>query len=373
MAKIVDDYVSVVLGYLQNDKSGQWATLTMDDMIKQFNIQSYYARMVINTIRLHPNVRYRYIPSKSRFKPKEYMYVSDTKIKIDDALSDVQQFELTADEETYLKNALGTEFIRQCPGDYFLIGSLCEKLKVKSLSEAWCEIVTGEYSRLFNCSTLEIQNCVDQMENSRLIVKNPFTDSYRLTLSEKTFIETQNTIAKNVVENPTGVTVTKPSIDFKAAGDYKQIPEVNDFVENIQQMLSLNERIKKMLLDNARLCEQLKIKDEALVKQSYTFFAMQDAYEQIKKQYEEVQPTIKKYQEEYRILTEYEKARTAKIEEVLSSLKSEMVTDIEEYAKLPVSEKNKVATTSRFKSRLLDAVYDASKEIQDFKFVTKKE
>ena len=50
-----------------------------------------------------------------------------------------------------------------------------------------------------------------------------------------------------------------------------------------------------------------------------------------------------------------------------------MVTDIEEYAKLPVSEKNKVATTSRFKSRLLDAVYDASKEIKDFKFVTKKE
>ena len=86
MAKIVDDYVSVVLGYLQNDKSGQWATLTMDDMIKQFNIQSYYARMVINTIRLHPNVRYRYIPSKSRFKPKEYMYVSDTKIKIDDII-----------------------------------------------------------------------------------------------------------------------------------------------------------------------------------------------------------------------------------------------------------------------------------------------
>ena len=100
---------------------------------------------------------------------------------------------------------------------------------------------------------------------------------------------------------------------------------------------------------------------------------MQDAYEQMKKQYEEVEPRIKQYQEDYRILSEYEKARTAKIEEVLGSLKAAMLTDIEEYSKLPVSEKNKVSNTSKFKTRLVDAIYDAAKEIQDFKFVTKKE
>ena len=138
-------------------------------------------------------------------------------------------------------------------------------------------------------------------------------------------------------------------------------------------MLSLNERMKKILLDNTRLCEKLKIKDDALVKQSYTFFALQDAYEQIKKQYENVEPVIKKYQEDYRIISEYEKARTEKIEEVLTALKSEIMSDVEEYAKLPVAEKNKVATTSRFKTRLLDAVYNASKDIQNFKFVTKRE
>lgn len=373
MAKASEKYVSQILEYLKNEHNGQWTSFTMDDMIRIFNVQAYYARIVINAIRLHPNVRYRYIPSKSRFKRKEYMYISDPKEKLADALSNEQQFELTPDEETYLKNVLGTEYIKRCLNDYYLIGTLCEKLKVKSLTDAWCEIVSGDYARLLDSSILAIKNCVDQMENNRLLVKNPFTDSYRLTLSEEVFVETQNMVAKHVVENPTKVTVTTPSIDFKETSEYKQIPEVSEFVDGIQQMLNLNERIKKILLNNSRLCEQLKIKDEALVKQSYTFFAMQDAYEQMKKQYEEVEPRIKQYQEDYRILSEYEKARTAKIEEVLGSLKAAMLTDIEEYSKLPVSEKNKVSNTSKFKTRLVDAIYDAAKEIQDFKFVTKKE
>lgn len=373
MDKTIKEYVADVLSYLQEEKKDQWATLTMEDMTRRFEIPAYYARMTVNTIRLHPNVRYRYLPSKSRFKPKEYMYAEDKKEKLADALSDVAQFELTEDEEKYLKNCLGTEYIKNCLEQYYLIGSLCEKLKIKALSEDWSEISGGDYARLFDRSTLDITYCVGQMEKSRLLIKNPYTDSYRLILSESVYVETQNAVAKHVVANPAEVTVERPRINFDETSDYKQIPEVNDFVENIQQMLSLNERMKKILLDNARLCEQLKIKDDALVKQSYTFFALQDAYEQIKKQYENVEPVIKKYQEDYRIISEYEKARTEKIEEVLTALKSEIMSDVEEYAKLPVAEKNKVATTSRFKTRLLDAVYNASKDIQDFKFVTKRE
>lgn len=373
MDKTIKEYVADVLSYLQEEKKDQWVTLTMEDMTRRFEIPAYYARMTVNTIRLHPNVRYRYLPSKSRFKPKEYMYAEDKKEKLADALSDVAQFELTEDEEKYLKNCLGTEYIKNCLEQYYLIGSLCEKLKIKALSEDWSEISAGDYARLFDRSTLDITYCVGQMEKSRLLIKNPYTDSYRLILSESVYVETQNAVAKHVVANPAEVTVERPRINFDETSDYKQIPEVNDFVENIQQMLSLNERMKKILLDNARLCEQLKIKDDALVKQSYTFFALQDAYEQIKKQYENVEPVIKKYQEDYRIISEYEKARTEKIEEVLTALKSEIMSDVEEYAKLPVAEKNKVATTSRFKTRLLDAVYNASKDIQDFKFVTKRE
>lgn len=372
MAKTVEEYIADILDYLKNDRSCQWTPLTMDEISKKFGVQAYLARIVVNTLRLNPNVKYRYINSKSRFKPKEYMFIEDEKEKLDDALGDVQQFEVMADEEQYIKGAVGKEYIKSSLEDYYLIGSLCEKLKLRTLSEEWLELSIPEYARLFNCSTLKIMSCVDVMEKCRLLVKNPFTDSYKLIFSEKQYVEIQNYVTKSVVERPAEVSVSKASIDFPENPVYKQIPEVIEFSENVQQLLSLTERMKKLLLDNARLCDQLKIKDEALERQSLAFFAMKDAYENANKKLADIESVTKQYQEDYRILSEYEKARTEKIEEVLGSLKAGALTEIEEYAKLPLAEKNKVATTTRFKSRLFDVIYEAAKEIQDFKYIERQ-
>ena len=166
----------------------------------------------------------------------------DIEEKINDAKNE-SQFYLTQVEEQCLRKKLAY-YIDNDIKTYYILGSICEKLKIKGLDREWIVIKINEFSSLLSATSLEIIKYLDILIKQELLFKSPIQSAYKLTFSDEDVQKVKNEISQLVIENPDKIEVDQSLRPMSAdMEEFEQIPEAQEMKNFLNQTINYNEKI----------------------------------------------------------------------------------------------------------------------------------
>lgn len=347
---------------------GEWFKITLQDVVAEQNVSNHMARNLLTIIRYDNNVRYRLMNGVSRFRPKEYCWAENENEKFNDAFH-IDQFYLTNIEEEALRKKLKKMFDDDIDNVrfsenlrlYYILGTICEKLKMKGFGDQWFAIKTAEFRVLLQASELEVISYINMLQKYKLLIKSPISNVYKLTFTEEDTENVENEVQQIAIENPTKIEVSQ---NILAVGyndeDFKYIPEAAQMKKFINDTIIYNEKISKLLVEQLNVYEKLRVKDKTLDAQQKTFFAMNDAYNALKNENEQLKAEINSLKETAYIEDKYQNNQVEAIEEAMLNMKSNIMSLVEEYVSQPTFKKNSTAVNNKFKTDVMEAVFKAS-------------
>ena len=350
--------------YLINEikEEGDWSKITLQDVAKAQEVPLHVARNAISVIRYNPHIRYRFVDSRSRFKAKEYLYSKDEEAKINDAKTQ-SQFYLTQVEEQCLRQKLAY-YIDNDIETYYILGSICEKLKIKGLDREWIVIKINEFSSLLSATSLEIIKYLDILIKQELLFKSPIQSAYKLTFSDEDVQKVKNEISQLVIENPDKIEVDQSLRPMSAdMEEFEQIPEAQEMKNFLNQTINYNEKISQLLVEQLKVYEKLRLKEQVLQKQQRTFTALNNFYMESQENLENYKEKYKDLQEQMALMEAFDRKREAAVEEAIMIFKSRIMSIVENYISLPVHEKNKQTNNYKFKAEIMDEVFSMTNSI----------
>ena len=352
--------------YLINEikKSNDWSKITLQDAAKAQEVPLHIARNAISVIRYNPHIRYRFVDSRSRFKAKEYMYCEDIEEKINDAKNE-SQFYLTQVEEQCLRNKLAY-YIDNDIKTYYILGSICEKLKIKGLDREWIVIKINEFSSLLSATSLEIIKYLDILIKQELLFKSPIQSAYKLTFSDEDVQKVKNEISQLVIENPDKIEVDQSLRPISAdMEEFEQIPEAQEMKNFLNQTINYNEKISQLLVEQLKVYEKLRLKEQVLQKQQRTFTALNNFYMESQQNLDAYKDRYHELQQHLTLMQAYDRKKEEAIEESIMVFKSRIMSIVENYISLPVHEKNKQSNNYKFKTNIMDEVFRMTNSISE--------
>ena len=355
-----------MLEKLKNDP-GNWIKITLQDVVAEQKVSNHMARNLLTIIRYDNNVRYRLMDGVSRFRPKEYCWAENEKEKFNDAFN-ISQFYLTSVEEEAMRNKLKKMFDDDVDNSkfsenlrlYYILGTICEKLKMKGFNKEWFVIKTAEFRQLLQATELEVVSYIGMLQKYKILVKSPISNAYKLTFTEEDTENVENEVQQIAIENPTQIEVSQ---NIKAVGydegDFQYIPEAAEMKKFINDTIIYNEKISQLLVEQIKVYEKLRVKDKTLDAQQKTFFAMNDAYNALKAENDILKDEVKSLKEAAHIEGKYQKIQIETIEEAMLNMKSSIMSLVEEYVSQPTFKKNNTAVNNKFKTDIMEAVFKA--------------
>ena len=358
MAKTPEEYL---IDFIQ--KKNDWTKITLQDVAEDQKVPLHVARNAISVIRYNKHIRYHFIDSRSRFKAKEYLYCDDVQEKVNDA-KNISQFYLTTVEEEYLRKKLADYINEENIDTYYVLGSICEKLKIKGLDREWIVIKINEFSSLLNATSLEIIKYLDILIEKELLFKSPIQSAYKLTFSDEDVSRVKNEISELILENPDKIEVEQSLRPMSAdMEEFEQIPEAQEMKDFLNQTINYNEKISQLLVEQLKVYEKLRLKEQVLQKQQRTFTALNNFYMESQENLENYKEKYKDLQEQMALMEAFDRKREAAVEEAIMIFKSRIMSIVENYISLPVHEKNKQTNNYKFKAEIMDEVFSMTNSI----------
>ena len=180
----------------------------------------------------------------------------------------------------------------------YILGTICEKLKMKGFNKEWFVIKTAEFRQLLQATELEVVSYIGMLQKYKILVKSPISNAYKLTFTEEDTENVENEVQQIAIENPTQIEVSQ---NIKAVGydegDFKYIPEAAEMKKFINDTIIYNEKISQLLVEQIKVYEKLRVKDKTLDAQQKTFFAMNDAYNALKAENDSLKDEVKSLKE----------------------------------------------------------------------------
>ena len=365
MSNQLEDLVTNVKKFLNDEqvleKSPKtWKVLTIQEICSRWEKPTYTGTQIVSIIRTDPDIRYEFTESRSRFKAKKFCVAFNPENKLLD-LDKKQQFELLPSEEKALVKKLSEYKTIEKLREFYILGIICEKCKIKSLNKEWIALNTGEFCRGFNINELEAYNYIEDLVRHKLLVKYPTSNTYKLTLTEEEYLSAQNEINSVLVQEAEKSETNK---EFNSSS-FIQLSELNDMRKYLNDILKKNEEINQLLVYQLKLYDMLKVKDNLITKQKMALSILEESNMALTNTVDELKAKNKELQAHTKIVNKFENGRTIHIENTLNSFKSDMITEIEEYFRL--SNGRPTATqTKLLKSRLFDLIYRYIEEAKNY-------
>lgn len=363
-------YLNYMVTTLKDNR--EWAMLRMPDLEGIYNVPLYIARNLLYCFRIIPNIRYEIMPVKTRFKPKRFLYTDIIANKVKDA-TEKHQFDIPENSEEYLRKQLN-EYINEANIQrYYELGIVYERFIQDSAKSQWISPNLSRIGQLIMNQGNYIQSLIRTLENRQLVVRSSISNMYKVITCEEDRLENDDI---NLIEIPTEVDINL-DIQSKAMQLWekplKYLTEVNNIKELTETIMALNGDMMQALDKYVIYCNKLSVKDEICGNQAAVFDALKTDYDAKLMELETAKASRIKAERNYKLIKEYNSQLLNKMQELHEEMLSQMVSSIENFAKLPPKEKLDLSTTNKLKNELINTVFSMNKEMANFKVTLKEE
>ena len=365
------EYTNFMLKELEGRQD--WLTLRMQDLQQDYNIPFYIGRSILYCLRIFPCVRYEIVVEvKARFKPKKYIFTTKPENKVSDA-KNKKQFDIPEAAEIYLREKLSDYIEEANIQKYYELGIVYERLLADSEKEPWIVPNLTAINKLILNKSAYVQQLIRLLESRGLLVKSNISNMYKVITCEEYLLEAQDTNFTDIIENPDKVQIDAEAYSPELwSRPLTRLTEVNQLKEITDKFISYNSEIEKLLQEYVKVCNQLALRDIVVEQQDKVFSALKDDYDKKIIALELAEKEKEKAEKNYKIEKIYNTQLREKVTEVNNDMMAQMVSTIENFAKLPPKEKLIMSTTNKLKNDLISIIFAGGKELSDFKIVIRE-
>ena len=365
------EYTNFMLKELEGRQD--WLTLRMQDLQQDYNIPFYIGRSILYCLRIFPCVRYEIVVEvKARFKPKKYIFTTKPENKVSDA-KNKKQFDIPEAAEIYLREKLSDYIEEANIQKYYELGIVYERLLADSEKEPWIVPNLTAINKLILNKSAYVQQLIRLLESRGLLVKSNISNMYKVITCEEDLLEAQDTNFTDIIENPDKVQIDAEAYSPELwSRPLTRLTEVNQLKEITDKFISYNSEIEKLLQEYVKVCNQLALRDIVVEQQDKVFSALKDDYDKTIIALELAEKEKEKAEKNYKIEKIYNTQLREKVTEVNNDMMAQMVSTIENFAKLPPKEKLIMSTTNKLKNDLISIIFAGGKELSDFKVVIRE-
>lgn len=365
------EYTNFMLKELEGRQD--WLTLRMQDLQQDYNIPFYIGRSILYCLRIFPCVRYEIVVEvKARFKPKKYIFTTKPENKVSDA-KNKKQFDIPEAAEIYLREKLSDYIEEANIQKYYELGIVYERLLADSEKEPWIVPNLTAINKLILNKSAYVQQLIRLLESRGLLVKSNISNMYKVITCEEDLLEAQDTNFTDIIENPDKVQIDAEAYSPELwSRPLTRLTEVNQLKEITDKFISYNSEIEKLLQEYVKVCNQLALRDIVVEQQDKVFSALKDDYDKKIIALELAEKEKEKAEKNYKIEKIYNTQLREKVTEVNNDMMAQMVSTIENFAKLPPKEKLIMSTTNKLKNDLISIIFAGGKELSDFKVVIRE-
>ena len=365
------EYTNFMLKELEGRQD--WLTLRMQDLQQDYNIPFYIGRSILYCLRIFPCVRYEIVVEvKARFKPKKYIFTTKPENKVSDA-KNKKQFDIPEAAEIYLREKLSDYIEEANIQKYYELGIVYERLLADSEKEPWIVPNLTAINKLILNKSAYVQQLIRLLESRGLLVKSNISNMYKVITCEEDLLEAQDTNFTDIIENPDKVQIDAEAYSPELwSRPLTRLTEVNQLKEITDKFISYNSEIEKLLQEYVKVCNQLALRDIVVEQQDKVFSALKDDYDKKIIALEIAEKEREKAEKNYKIEKIYNTQLREKVTEVNNDMMAQMVSTIENFAKLPPKEKLIMSTTNKLKNDLISIIFAGGKELSDFKVVIRE-
>lgn len=369
--KGLKEYTNFMLKELESRQD--WLTLRMQDLQQNYNIPFYIGRSILYCLRIFPCVRYEIVVEiKARFKPKKYIFTTKPENKVSDA-KNKKQFDIPETAEIYLREKLSDYIEEANIQKYYELGIVYERLLADSEKEPWIVPNLTAINKLILNKSAYVQQLIRLLESRGLLVKSNISNMYKVITCEEDLLEAQDTNFIDIIENPDKVQIDAEAYSPELwSRSLTRLTEVNQLKEITNKFISYNSEIEKLLQEYVKVCNQLALRDIVVEQQDKVFSALKDDYDKKIIALELAEKEKEKAEKNYKIEKIYNTQLREKVAEVNNDMMAQMVSTIENFAKLPPKEKLIISTTNKLKNDLISIIFAGGKELSDFKVVIRE-
>ena len=218
-----------------------------------------------------------------------------------------------------------------------------------------------------------VQQLIRLLESRGLLVKSNISNMYKVITCEEDLLEAQDTNFTDIIENPDKVQIDAEAYSPELwSRPLTRLTEVNQLKEITDKFISYNSEIEKLLQEYVKVCNQLALRDIVVEQQDKVFSALKDDYDKKIIALELAEKEKEKAEKNYKIEKIYNTQLREKVTEVNNDMMAQMVSTIENFAKLPPKEKLIMSTTNKLKNDLISIIFAGGKELSDFKVVIRE-
>ena len=365
------EYTNFMLKELEGRQD--WLTLRMQDLQQDYNIPFYIGRSILYCLRIFRCVRYEIVVEvKARFKPKKYIFTTKPENKVSDA-KNKKQFDIPEAAEIYLREKLSDYIEEANIQKYYELGIVYERLLADSEKEPWIVPNLTAINKLILNKSAYVQQLIRLLESRGLLVKSNISNMYKVITCEEDLLEAQDTNFTDIIENPDKVQIDAEAYSPELwSRPLTRLTEVNQLKEITDKFISYNSEIEKLLQEYVKVCNQLALRDIVVEQQDKVFSALKDDYDKKLIALELAEKEKEKAEKNYKIEKIYNTQLREKVTEVNNDMMAQMVSTIENFAKLPPKEKLIMSTTNKLKNDLISIIFAGGKELSDFKIVIRE-
>ena len=369
--KGLKEYTNFMLKELEGRQD--WLTLRMQDLQQNYNIPFYIGRSILYCLRIFPCIRYEIVVEiKARFKPKKYIFTTKPENKVSDA-KNKKQFDIPETAEIYLREKLADYIEEANIQKYYELGIVYERLLADSEKEPWIVPNLTAINKLILNKSAYVQQLIRLLESRGLLVKSNISNMYKVITCEEDLLEAQDTNFTDIIENPDKVQIDTEAYSHELwSRPLTRLTEVNQLKEITNKFISYNNEIEKLLQEYVKVCNQLALRDIVVEQQDKVFSALKDDYDKKLIALELAEKEKEKAEKNYKIEKIYNTQLREKVAEVNNDMMAQMVSTIENFAKLPPKEKLIMSTTNKLKNDLISIIFAGGKELSDFKVVIRE-
>lgn len=351
----------------------EWLTLRMQDLQDDYGMPFYIGRSLLYNLRLFPCVRYEIVTEKkARFKPKRFIYTAKAENKVSDAKTK-KQFEIPEAAENYLREKLSDYIDESNIQKYYELGIVYERLYAESVKKDWVVPNLTNINKLVMNKSAYAQSLVRLLEMRGLLVKSSISNMYKAITCEEDRVRAEDKNFAQIIENPAQAEIGVEAYSSELWNKpLTRLIEVNKLKEITDKMISYNSEIEMLLQEYVKACNQLAVRDSVIERQDIVFTALKDDYDSKLAALEAAEQAKAAAERECKIEKISSKAFRDKAAEVSSDMMSQMVSTIENYAKMPPKEKLLMSSTNKLKNELISIIVAGSKELSEFKVVIRE-
>lgn len=366
MARKLSELVNSVKEYVRKETENdpkKWIMLNTRTISSQWEVPTYLSTRTLAIMRIDPELRYRFVDTVSRFKPREFK-ISTPESKIND-VGRIRQFEFSSEEEQNLIRRLKSYLTEETLKEFYTLMFFCEKMKLKNMDLEWSIIDINEFARTLNISTVDVYTNLSRLQEKGIIYKSPINEMWKLTVTEDSFRELERQYGEVIASSQASIAGSVNPESLDTANDDDELQEIRYLKKLVKSVMTHNSSISRLLIDTLKACDALTVRDKAIQNQRAAFIRFNQIYNEEKENTEKLKKEYEELQAKYDALNRAFDRRTKQIEDSLSMINSNLNSIIEDYFRLPTYQKNDDRVNAKFKTNLLTVFLKGTENIVD--------